>query len=224
MDDPTQPARRPDPDPGTEPEMPAVQADQPVAPQAVVAGPVAAPYAAAPVTVVGPLPGSVIGAAIVLLVMGVLSVLFAAVLLLSVATYGQLPDSNFGDLTPDQAAQARNLGRAFITGFAVVAGVVALGHLASGIGILRRAGWGRLFGMIFAGLGLLFTGLLALGALVLMTAQLPAATITESGMTPEQFAQFTRLAGGIGAGMFGVMALAYLFTLIALIRNGRAFD
>lgn len=206
--------------------MPAIQGEPPTAeaPGSVVAQPVAATPAVAPMTPVGPMPGSVVGAAIVLLVMGVLSVLFAAVLFLSVATYGQLPDSNFGELTPDQVAQARNLGRAFITGFAVVAAVVALGHFASGIGILRRAGWGRLFGMIFAGLGLLFTGLLALGALVLMTAQLPAATIADSGMTPEQFEQFTRLAGGIGAGMFGILALAYLFTLIVLIRNGRSFS
>jgi hypothetical protein len=229
MDDPMQPVRRPDfepeaEDPGTEPEMPVVREPEPQpVPPPEAAGWV--PPQPAPAHVVrAPLPGSVMTAAIVLLVMGVLAALFAVLMFLASTTYNQLPASNFGGLSDEQLESARRLGAVMATAFGVVAGVVAIGHIASGIGVLRRAGWGRVLGMVFAGLGLLFTGLLAMLSAVLLVAQLPATTIAESGLTAEQYTQVTRMGGIIGLVIFGICALAYLFTLIALIRGGRAFD
>jgi hypothetical protein len=171
-----------------------------------------------------PLPGSVVGAAVVLLVMGVLTGLLAALMLLSGSMYEQIPDSYFPNLTPAQIEQARNLSQGFVTVVGIVAAVIAVGHLASGVGIFRRATWARVIGMVLAGLGILFTGLIALVSLVAVTGQLPVTNVTTSGLTPEQMQQAVRAGAIIGLVIFVVALLAYLFSLVALIRNGRAFS
>ena len=90
------------------------------------------------------MPDSVVGAAVVLLVLGVISLLFAGLFLLSGSLYQQLPDSSFSGLDPTEVASVRSFGRAFALGFGIVALFVALCHLAAGVGIFRRATWARL--------------------------------------------------------------------------------
>jgi hypothetical protein len=170
-----------------------------------------------------PLPGSVVGAAVVLLVLGVLTGLLAAIFLLSGSLYDQVPSSAFGNLTEDQLRQARDFSRGIGTGVGILAGVFALAHLGSGAGIFRRATWARVIGMVLAGIGILFTGLLTVAFVVAVTGGLPVTTVSNSGLSPEEMQQAMRVGAVFGLVVFGVCLLAYLFTLVALIRNGRAF-
>lgn len=170
-----------------------------------------------------PLPGSVVGAAVVLLVLGLLTGLVAAVLLLSGSLYDQVPNSAFGNLTDDQIRQVRDFSREIGVGFGVVAGLVALGHLGAGVGIFRRATWARVLGMVLAGLGIVLTGLMSVAFLIAVSGGLPVTTVTNSGLTPEQMEQAMRIGAIFGLVVFGASLLGYLFTLVALIRNGRFF-
>ena len=65
-------------------------------------------------------------AAVVLLVMGVLTGLMGALLLLSGSIYEQLPDSTFNGLDPSQVDQIRNVSRAFVTGFVLLGLILVL--------------------------------------------------------------------------------------------------
>jgi hypothetical protein len=170
-----------------------------------------------------PMPGSVVGAAVVLLVLGVISLLFAGLFLLSGSLYQQLPDSSFSGLDPTEVASVRSFGRAFALGFGIVALVVALCHLAAGVGIFRRATWARVTGMVMAGLGLVFTGLLTVLLLAVMLGGLPMTNVANSGLTQQEFEQAMRAGLTVFFVILAVCALAYLFTLVALIRNGRVF-
>ena len=209
MDDSTQP--------NLEPVQPAAPPPSEPADQMMPAQPAWTP------AVRGPLPGSVVGAAVILLVLGVLTGLMAAVFLLSGSIYDQLPDSTFGNLSGDQLDRARELSRGFGVGLGVVAGVIALGHLASGAGIFRRARWARIVGMVVAGLGILFTGLLSLVFIAAVAGGLPMTTLNGSGLSQQEMEQALRIGAIFGLVIFGAGLLAYLFTLVALIRNGRAF-
>jgi hypothetical protein len=205
---------------------------EPVPPPAQAADPAARPAEAQPAALQregtparAPLPGSVVGAAVILLVLGVLTGLMAAVFLLSGSIYDQLPNSAFGNLTGDQLNRARDLSRGFGVGLGIVAGVIAVGHLASGAGIFRRATWARIIGLVMAGLGVLFTGLLTLVLVAAVAGGLPVTTFSnDTGLTPAQMEQALRVGSIFGLVIFGVGLLAYLFALVALIRNGRAFS
>jgi hypothetical protein len=208
-------------DDSTQPTMEPVQPPPPPMDPAP-AQPMAPPAGWAP-AIRAPLPGSVVGAAVVLLVMGVLTGLMGALLLLSGSIYEQLPDSTFNGLDPSQVDQIRNVSRAFVTGFGIVALVFALAHLASGVGVFRRASWARIVGMVLSGLGVLFAGLILVVTLIAAMGGMPVTNVSSSNLTPEQMEQAMRAGAIIGVVIFGVGFLAYLFTLVALIRNGRAF-
>jgi hypothetical protein len=170
-----------------------------------------------------PMPGSVVGAAVVLLVLGVIALLFAGLFLLSGSVYQQISDSSFRGLDPSEVASIRNLGRTFAFGFGFVALAIALCHLAAGVGIFRRATWARVTGMVMAGLGLVFTGLFTVFILSALLGGLPVTNVGNSGLTQEQFEQAMRAGLTVFFVIVGVCLLAYLFTLVALIRNGRVF-
>jgi hypothetical protein len=171
-----------------------------------------------------PMPGSVVGAAVVLLVLGVLTLLMAAAFVMSGSLYQQLPNSTFNGLDPAEMDRIRNFGRGFALGFGGVAGVIAICHLASGVGIFRRASWARVMGMVMAGLGMIFTGLIAVVFLIGLSGGMPIGNVEGTNLTPAQMEQAIRAGFGVGLAIFGVGLLAYLFTLVALIRNGRVFN
>ena len=172
-----------------------------------------------------PLPGSVVGAAVVLLVMGVLVGLMGALFLLSGSIYQQLPDSTFSGFDPAEIEQMRTVSQTFATVFGIVTVALALAHLASGIGIFRRGGWARILGLVMGGLGVLFGGLFLIIFLIGIIGGFPItdASLSTSGLTREQFEQTMRIGLIFGGVVVGVVFAAYLFTLIALGRNGRAF-
>jgi hypothetical protein len=217
MDDSTQPNLEP-----VEPAQP-VQPAPPPAPSPVDAAAEVAVQPAWTPAVRPPLPGSVVGAAVILLVLGVLTGLMAAVFLLSGSIYDQLPDSTFGGISGEQLDRAREISRGVGVGLGVVAGVIALGHLASGAGIFRRASWARVIGLVVAGLGILFTGLMTLVFVAAVAGGLPVTTLNNTGLSPQEMEQAVRIGAIFGLVIFGAALLAYLFTLVALIRNGRAF-
>ncbi len=217
MDDSTQPNLEP-----VEPAQP-VRPAPPPAPSPVDAAAEVAVQPAWTPAVRPPLPGSVVGAAVILLVLGVLTGLMAAVFLLSGSIYDQLPDSTFGGISGEQLDRAREISRGVGVGLGVVAGVIALGHLASGAGIFRRASWARVIGLVVAGLGILFTGLMTLVFVAAVAGGLPMTTLNNTGLSPQEMEQAVRIGAIFGLVIFGAALLAYLFTLVALIRNGRAF-
>jgi hypothetical protein len=217
MDDSTQPNLEP-----VEPAQPVRPAPPPAPSPVDAAAEVAAQPAWTP-AVRPPLPGSVVGAAVILLVLGVLTGLMAAVFLLSGSIYDQLPDSTFGGISGEQLDRAREISRGVGVGLGVVAGVIALGHLASGAGIFRRASWARVIGLVVAGLGILFTGLMTLVFVAAVAGGLPVTTLNNTGLSPQEMEQAVRIGAIFGLVIFGAALLAYLFTLVALIRNGRAF-
>jgi hypothetical protein len=217
MDDSTQPNLEP-----VEPAQP-VQPAPPPAPSPVDAAAEVAAQPAWTPAVRPALPGSVVGAAVILLVLGVLTGLMAAVFLLSGSIYDQLPDSTFGGISGEQLDRAREISRGIGVGLGVVAGVIALGHLASGAGIFRRASWARVIGLVVAGLGILFTGLMTLVFVAAVAGGLPMTTLNNTGLSPQEMEQAVRIGAIFGLVIFGAALLAYLFTLVALIRNGRAF-
>ena len=78
--------------------------------------------------------------------------------------------------------------------------------------------------MVLSGLGVLFAGLILVVTLIAAMGGMPVTNVGGSNLTPEQMEQAMRAGAIIGVVIFGVGFLAYLFTLVALIRNGRAFD
>jgi len=213
MDDSTQPTM--------EPVNPQVQPSQPVSPAS--GGGWVQPVPDSAMVSLVPMPGSVVVAAVVLLVLGVIALLVAGLFLLSGSIYQQLPNSTFNGLDPAEIDSVRSFGRVFAFAFGAVALIVAICHLAAGVGIFRRGTWARVLGMVMAGLGLIFSGLFFVLMLSVLIGGLPVASVGSSGMTPEEVESAMRAGIGVFVVIVGACLAAYLFTLVALIRNGRVF-
>jgi hypothetical protein len=170
----------------------------------------------------GSLPGSLMAAAIILFVFAVLSGLLSLLLLLSSALYDQIPNSGTG-LSEDQFRAALAMGRTFVLFFGVAGLLVAGAHVLSGIGIIRRAGWARILGIVIASLGVLLSGFVLLSVLLAMGQPIPASSVGASGMTEEQYRAALAMGFAVGAAIFGGAVVCYLFVLVALIRGGAAF-
>ena len=168
------------------------------------------------------LPGSVLAAAIVLFVMGAIAVLFSSLFLLSGSLSDQLPNTT--GFSEERFRSAMAMGRAFAIGLGVVGLLAAAAHITAGVGIIRRAGWGRILGIVIAGLLLILSILPLIGVLAAATQPIPPGSLQTSGLTQEQAEQFYRMGVVFGAAIFGIGFLAYLFVLVALIRGGRAFS
>jgi hypothetical protein len=161
-------------------------------------------------------------AAIILFVFAVLAGLLSLLMLLSSAIYDQIPNSGTG-LTDDQFRSAMAMGRVVVLFFGIAGLLVAAAHVLSGIGIIRRAGWARILGIVIASLGVLLSAFVLISVLIAMTQPLTPASLGTSGMSEEQYRSFVALGFAIGAAIFGGVLVCYLFVLIALIRGGSAF-
>ena len=215
-------------DDSTQPTMEPVDPDQPVAQPQPTPSSTASPAWIPPggttyVAPAMPMPGSVVGAAVVLLVLGIIALLVAGLFLLSTSIYQQLPDSAFSGIDPSQVANLRSAGRAFVIGFGVIALLVAICHIAAGVGIFRRAGWARVLGMVMAGLGILFTALFGVVMLTVLIGGIPMTTVPNTQLSPEEIDRAARAGLVVFLVIVAVCLLAYLFSMVALIRNGRAF-
>ena len=141
--------------------------------------------------------GLIIVAALFLLVIGVLTALAGAILMISGSLLGQAVNTEtnsgvFGAIS------------GFIAGVAVIVIVWALLEIFGAFGMLVRRGWGRAIGFIVGFIGAIFTGL----ALVASLASLGGA---DGGST----------AGGVIVIL--VVFLGYVLTVVSLMRGGGHF-
>ena len=145
----------------------------------------------------GKVSGLVIVAALFLLVIGVLTALAGAILMIGGSLLGQAVNTEtnsgvFGAIS------------GFIAGVAVIVIVWALLEIIGAFGMLVRRGWGRAIGFIVGFIGAIFTGL----ALVASLASLGGA---DGGST----------AGGVIVIL--VVFLGYVLTVVSLMRGGGHF-
>jgi hypothetical protein len=175
-----------------------------------------------PVAARASLPGMLVGAAVILFVAGALSALIGLLVLASSAFYDQMPNSS--GMTDEDFRAAIAAGKVFAVAFGIAGVIAAAAHIGAGVGMLRRAGWARIIGMVLAVLLILVTAFLLIATLVAMSQPASPGSLAGSGLTEEQYGQIIRLGGGIGVGVFGVSLAAYLFVLVALIRRGDAFN
>jgi hypothetical protein len=154
-------------------------------------------------------PGSVLLVGIVLLIFGLLIglggviLVFASSFLEQMGTLGTpIVDPETGEAI--DAEVALGMVEGFVVGFGIVLLVVALGHLAAGIGIMRRSGWARVLGILLAVIGVLIWGLAVLGSL---------AALGQPGAEDA--------IGGVI--VTAVVAVIYLWSFIVLLRRGEVF-
>jgi len=145
----------------------------------------------------GRVSGLVIVAALFLLVIGVLTAVAGAILMIGGNVLGQVGTAETG------SGVFGALG-GFIAGIAVVVIVWALLEIFGAFGMLLRRGWGRAIGFIVGVIGAIFTGF----ALVASLASLGGA---DGGST----------ASGVAVVL--VVFLGYLLTVFALLRGGGHF-
>jgi hypothetical protein len=126
-------------------------------------------------------------------------------------------------LTDEQVRAAMATGRVFVIVIGAVLLVIAVAHLASGIGVLRRRGWARIVGLVMAVLGLLVWALALLGNVVAATQAIPAGYLSDSGLTVEQYRALVGVTWIFGVAISAIALAAYLFILVVLIRRGREF-
>ena len=150
----------------------------------------------------GRVSGLVIVAALFLLVIGVLTALAGAILMIGGNMIGGNVLGQVG--TADTGNGVFGALGGFIAGVAVVVIVWALLEIFGAFGMLLRRGWGRAIGFIVGVIGAIFTGF----ALVASLASLGGA---DGGST----------ASGVAVVL--VVFLGYLLTVFALLRGGGHF-
>jgi len=177
-----------------------------------------------PVVIEGGASGAVVGAGVILLVISALVGIFSLFALFAGAIMGEMSgiyrDSG---LTDEQVRIAMGLGRVVILAVGGVGLAIAVAHLLSGIGVLRRRGWARILGLVLSVLGVVIWGLALVGSTVAAVQPIPAGYLESSGLTIEEYRSFARIATVVGLVITTVALAAYLFILLVLVRRGREF-
>jgi len=177
----------------------------------------------------GALPGSLVAAAMVLLVGGVFAA-FAALFLAflwfvadalpgfaALTEFADLPEEDFR-AAADVLWQVAGIGT-------LVFGAVAIGELAAGAGILGRLGWARILGIVLSALAIVVWGLLFLAAAT--AGQTDPSLVEAFRDYPEALAAFDRLttAGTVfGMIFYGLPLVCYAYALVILIWRGSEFE
>jgi hypothetical protein len=177
-----------------------------------------------PVIIEGGASGMVLGAGVILIVFSALLGIFSLFALFAGAIMGEMSglyrDSG---LTEEQIRTALGVGRAFVFAMGGIGLALALAHLVSGIGVLKRRGWARIVGLVLSVLGVVIWGLALVGSLVAAVQPMPAGYVESSGLTLEEYRSFARIGSVIGLAVTSVALAAYLFILVVLARRGREF-
>ena len=185
-----------------------------------------------------PRPGWTTSAAIILIASGSVFGFMTLLILLTipVAVSGAGMSGGLADPSIDPKA-ADQVGRAIVAMSAVV-GMVGIiwtaGHLAAGIGALRRRGWARVLGIVLSALGA--TLFLLLCALVLSTlAMYSDPAFRETLLSDPEIDELYRsgaygdpvqaaIIGTVtGAVMVGLLGVTYLCALYGLVRSAAYF-
>ncbi|MGH2427473.1 MAG: hypothetical protein ACRDGV_01110 [Candidatus Limnocylindria bacterium] len=176
------------------------------------------------------LSGLVVTTAVLLLVFAVLTALLGVLMLLVGALAEQMPeiladDPMFQDPAFTDPAFGDVMGMAqavvYIVGGVVM--VIALAHLAAGIGVLKRRGWARITGLVLAGISIVLLGIGIGVSLLSMGQPIPPGTPIPAGMTPESYEELTRSTVVIGMVITGVFLVAYGFIFFVLLARGDEF-
>jgi hypothetical protein len=168
--------------------------------------------------------GAVVAAGVILLVIATLVAIVAAFAIFAGAMMDQMQGLMAqSGLTEEERRAALAVGRTFVIVFGGVALVIALAHLVSGIGVLRRRGWARIVGLVLGVIGVLVWTLGLLGNAVAAFQTIPVGYLADSGLTVEQYRALVGVTWFFGVAISGVALLAYLFILVVLIRRGREF-
>lgn len=183
------------------------------------------PVTAAGAAIVQSTSGAVVAVGVILLVIATLIGIIAAFAVFAGAMMDQMPNlvGAQSGVTDAEVRAAVAMGRTFVVVIGAVLLVLAVAHLVSGIGVLRRRGWARIVGLVMAVLGLLVWALALLGNVVAATQTIPAGYLTDSGLTVEQYRALVGVTWIFGVSISAVALAAYLFVLVVLIRRGREF-
>jgi len=177
-----------------------------------------------PVIIEGGASGVVLGAGVILIVFSVLVGIFSLFALFAGAIMGEMSglyrDSG---LTEEQIRMALGVGRAFVFAMGGIGLALAVAHLVSGIGVLKRRGWARIVGLVLSVLGVVIWGLALVGSVVAAVQPIPAGYVESSGLTLEEYRSFARIGSVVGLAVTSVALAAYLFILVVLARRGREF-
>jgi hypothetical protein len=179
---------------------------------------------ARPVVIEGGASGAVVGVGVILLVISTLVGIFSLFAVFAGAIMGEMSgiyrDSG---LTEEQVRMAMGLGRVVILAVGGIGLALAVAHLVSGIGVLRRRGWARILGLVLSVLGVVIWGLALVGSVVAAVQPIPAGYLESSGLTIEEYRSFARIGTVVGLVITAIALSAYLFILIVLVRRGREF-
>ena len=168
--------------------------------------------------------GVVVATGVILLVISALVGIFSLFALFAGAIMGEMSglyrDSG---LTEEQIRMALGVGRAFVFAMGGIGLALAVAHLVSGIGVLKRRGWARIVGLVLSVLGVVIWGLALVGSVVAAVQPIPAGYVESSGLTLEEYRSFARIGTVVGLAVTSVALAAYLFILVVLARRGREF-
>jgi hypothetical protein len=169
--------------------------------------------------------GAVVAVGVILLVIATLIGIIAAFAIFAGAMMDQMQNlvGEQSGLSQEEVRAAMAMGRTFVVVIGAVLLVIALAHLASGIGVLRRRGWARIVGLVMSVLGLLVWALALLGNIVAATQTIPAGYLADSGLTVEEYRALIGVTWIFGVAISAIALAAYLFILVVLIRRGREF-
>ena len=169
--------------------------------------------------------GTVVAAGVILLAFATLAGLVGILAILGAAIMGGVAELSPGEtgLTQDQIDALTGVGRTFIFVVGGIGLAVALAHLLSGIGVLRRQSWARILGLVMSVLGVLVWALVLFGTLAASGQQVSAEYLADRGLTLEEYQAIARTGWIVGVSLSGIALAAYTFVMVVLIRQGREF-
>jgi hypothetical protein len=169
--------------------------------------------------------GLLVTAAVIQLVIATLVGLFGLLFVFLGAAIGQMQDlfSQSG-LSAEQTRVLVSVGGVVLFVFGGIALAVALAHLLSGIGVLKRWGWARILGIVMSVLGVLLWLLILVSNLLAATQRIPASYLSNSGLTVEEYRRLAGASSVVGVVIAAITLAAYTFVLVVLIRRGSEFS
>ena len=178
----------------------------------------------APVIRAGP-SGALVAAAVIQLVIATLVGLFGVLFVFLGAAMGQMQSifSQSG-LSAEETRLLVNVGGVLLLVFGGIALAVALAHLLSGIGVLKRWGWARILGIVMSVLGVLIWLLILVSNLLAATQRISAGYLSSSGLTVEEYRRLAGASSVAGVVIAAITLAAYTFVLVVLIRRGNEFS
>jgi tellurite resistance protein TehA-like permease len=127
-------------------------------------------------------------------------------------------------LSAEETRLLVKVGGILLLVFGGIALAVALAHLLSGIGVLKRWGWARILGIVMSVLGVLLWLLILVSNLLAASQRIPASYLSNSGLTVEEYRRLVGASSIAGVVIAGITLAAYTFVLVVLIRRGNEFS